>query len=542
MEYPQLFIDPGSKEQNLDYKKKFKYTTKFEAQANFLKPSVVKNSKLEAKASINELKSLLPKDKDFLEENDDLVFTAFNLFTANLANKNGDCVLKEDSIKIASGFVHRFSDLEHDRWSIVGHAIDHGFNSYKDNSPLSEKDLEDLGEFEPFQISLGAVIYKLADPYFANFVQEDASNPNSPYYNSVSASFEVGFDYAWIAVGSPNMADAEIITDEEEVERLTPMLSSEGGTGYNENGKPLYRIVKNPKALGFGYVQFPAGSVKGLVSAKANEESEVETIETESNDAHTLLKKFTDQLDEVAANVSKFVPKEPIIENNENNSNYLRVNENQANTKIMVIKSISDITQEQMKEVQASDVQKMFRDGVDSALAEANAEFEAKLNSEKEAKEALAKTQKDLEDALASQKTEFEKVQKQLSDLQEKQALAEKDQAFQSRMEIIDEEYSLDKDARKVIAKVIQNLGDDADFNAWKESFDTVASISKKGEESSSETVASQNLSSVSTKVDAKDVPGNGVTKELGSEGFLSELKDSFSADKGGVSYAKRLF
>ena len=181
MEFQQLYIDPGKQAlASASYSDQFKYTTRFQAQASFIKPKAIAESGLETKASLDNLKSMLPDDKDFLKANDDLVFTAFNLFTANLANKNGDCILKDDAIDIAAGFVHRFADLEHNRWSIVGHAIDYGYHTYAENNPLSSDEVKALNEFDPFQVSLAAVIYKLADPYFAEFVQEEASNPDSP--------------------------------------------------------------------------------------------------------------------------------------------------------------------------------------------------------------------------------------------------------------------------------------------------------------------------------------------------------------------------
>jgi hypothetical protein len=222
------------------------------------------------------------------------------------------------------------------------------------------------------------------------------------------------------------------------------------------------------------------------------------------------------------------------------------VNTKQVIKKIMAIKSINDIQQDKMSEIQASDVRELFRDGVKDAVDSANTDWENKVNAEKDAKAAIEKTKSDLEAALQNQKEEFEKVQadfdkvnKELDSLKEAQILAEQERNFQERMSLIDEEYNLDKKARETLAKTIKKIGDDADFNEWKQSFDTVANLKKKG--ASPEASATESLASVSTEISKTGVP-NTVSEELKSEDSMSKLRDAFSVEKGGVSIANRLF
>ena len=80
-----------------------------------------------------------------------------------------------------------------------------------DNELLDEQEL--VGYSDPFNISLGAVVYRMIDKRFAELLNQSA-DPESPLYNQVSASWEIGFNDYQIEVGSDNLAEAEIITDE----------------------------------------------------------------------------------------------------------------------------------------------------------------------------------------------------------------------------------------------------------------------------------------------------------------------------------------
>lgn len=517
-------------------KKEFKYTAKFHSNAsfNFLKPE----SQKEISATLDHLKTLLPDDQEYLKKNDDLIFTAFDLFTANLANKNGDCVLKEDAIAIANGFVNRFADLEHNRWNIVGHANKYAYSTFGEDEPkiYTEDEVNSLGEFDLFNVSLGAVIYKLVDPYFAEFVKEEASNPNSPYYNTISASFEIGFDGIWIAVGSPNMKDATIVKDKEEVEKLIPYLISEGGTGYNKDGQPLYRIARNPKALGFGYVEFPAGSVKGVVVANSDKKEEENKLAAsvadtnENNDLLDEIKKINDKIEVFSNNFennNKFDKKEDKIS----------VNKIQAKRKIM-IKSIDDIQQDQMAELAASDVRTFFKEQVQKSVEDADKTWNEKLTKEIEAKEALEKAKADLESELSTQAKQIEDLTKEINELKAAEAEAKQEQNFQDRMSLLDEEYNFDKDQRAVVAKAVRGIDSDEDFNSWKESFDIIAKNNSK--DKSNEAKATESLASVDKTVGNAGVPNTpSENTNLKSEDFLKKLQQSFASKQSKLNRSK---
>jgi predicted nuclease with TOPRIM domain len=207
----------------------------------------------------------------------------------------------------------------------------------------------------------------------------------------------------------------------------------------------------------------------------------------------------------------------------------------------MVIKNINDIQQDSLKEIQASDIRDLFKEGLNEALTKANSEWETKLAAEKEAKDSLEAAKVTLEQSLSTQAAELVVLQEELKALKEAQAQAAQDLAFQSRMAIIDEEYKLEPDSRKIVAKAIKALDTDEDFQQWKASFDVVAGLRKQAEEKP-EDDASESLASLSTDVKTVGVPNNGATPESSSEDLIKELKKSFSFDEGGVSFSKRLF
>lgn len=512
----------------------YKYTAKFQAKANTVDTKSM--DKKEISATLDHLKSLLPQDQTFIDENNDLIFTAFDLFTANLANKNGDCVLKDDSIKIAKGFVDRYANLEHNRWNIVGHANDYAFSTFGEDEPkiYSDKEVESLGEFDLFNISLAAIIYKMADPYFAEFVQEESSNPNSHYYNAISASFEVGFNDIWIAVGSPNMADATIVKEAEEVAKLEPYLIASGGTGYTKEGQPVYRIAREVKPLGFGYVESPAGSVQGLVSAGFVQR---ELLEVESDKIEEKVDELKISIDEKFEGLSKKIEASQNIKDNNIKTS---VNQKQNTKNRIMIKSIDDIQQDQMEQIQASDVRVFLKDEV----SKANEAWEAKLNAEAQAKKDIEEDKAKLEETLDEQKTslanqtkEIETLKNEIQTLKDAEIQAQADKDFQDRMELLSEEYDLEKDQKAVVAKAVKQLGSTEDFNNWKENFDIIAKLNSR--DKSNEEKAKESLASA--KGEDSNVPSS---FDLNSETYMNSLEDSFKLKtaKASSSVTKTLF
>ena len=57
----------------------------------------------------------------------------------------------------------------------------------------------------------------MVDRRFAELLNKSV-DPDSPMHNQVSASWEIGFNDYQIAVGSENLSEAEIVTDEKQIE------------------------------------------------------------------------------------------------------------------------------------------------------------------------------------------------------------------------------------------------------------------------------------------------------------------------------------
>ena len=196
--------------------KNHKYTTTF---SSVIKPVVSEEKdKYLALASMVELEKFLP-DVD-IEKNIDLLPVAFNAFVANRVNKNGDVVDTETAVAMHDNFVNKPINIEHNRKSIVGTILTAGFSSFGSDEPLTK---EEVGETkEPFNVTLGGVIWKVASTELADLI-EDSADPTSENYLKISASWELGFsDYNIVAIEteSKNIEDGVTFTDEEEIEAI----------------------------------------------------------------------------------------------------------------------------------------------------------------------------------------------------------------------------------------------------------------------------------------------------------------------------------
>jgi len=141
----------------------------------------------------------------------------------------------------------------------------------------------------------------------------------------------------------------------------------------------------------------------------------------------------------------------------------------------MKITKIEDITDTLLKEVTASSVTEFIAE----ELKKANDQFLAE-KSEKE-NELKAANEK-----VASLSTEQEVVKKQVEELNQKLAALEaekevkaKEETFNMRMASFDEEYDLEDEDRKVIAKTIKDL-DEKSFEEHKETLAVLMKEKKK--------------------------------------------------------------
>ena len=195
---------------------------------------------------------------------------AFNAAVVNKFNRNGDGMDTETAIAYTPNFVHKPTNIEHDKEKVVGHIVDAGFSSFDTSEVLSAEEVKNKNT--PFNIALGAVIYKSVNKNFTNLV-ESSLDPESSSYKKVSASWEIGFSDYVLAVGSDELKDAKIISDPEKIQEMKGFLRSYGGTGKTDKGESIYRLIKGQiYPLGIAYTLNPAADVKGLYSEKAEVE------------------------------------------------------------------------------------------------------------------------------------------------------------------------------------------------------------------------------------------------------------------------------
>ena len=115
----------------------YKYTTTFEAYIN---PCEINDDSFISKASLDNLKSLIPQGIDY-KQNIDLIGVSFNAAVVNMFNKNGDGMDTETALAFTKNFLHKPTNIEHNKQKIVGHIASAGFSDYSTNEILDAADL-----------------------------------------------------------------------------------------------------------------------------------------------------------------------------------------------------------------------------------------------------------------------------------------------------------------------------------------------------------------------------------------------------------------
>ncbi len=400
----------------------YNYTTTF---SSVLKPLVSEEKdKYLALASLMQVGNFIPNVNT--EKNVDLLPIAFNAAVVNRVNKNGDVIDTDTAIASYKDFINKPINIEHNREKIVGVILTAGFSEFGSDVSLSEDQVKDLKG--PFNITLGGVIWKIANPLLADKIEE-SSDATSDKYQSVSASWELGFnDYNVVMIDgeSKNIEDGSLISDASQIESIKNNLRAFGGSGKVDKTKSVYRkVIGNVVPLGIGLTETPAADVKGIATLKSEASAEI-----------------------IEENISK-------IDN-------LNVNTDIDN-KVMKITSIKDITDESLKQATASQISDLIEQELKVAsekFAAEKASVEQSLKAATEKYDVLAAGQEALQKEIAALKASLEAVEA------EKQAILANEK-FNERMNAFDAEYDLDADTRQVLASDIAGLDDDA-FAAYR--------------------------------------------------------------------------
>lgn len=442
---------------------KYKYTT------SFLQPIIAsadidqKNIKI-SKASMDDLKTLMPESIN-LDKNIDLVGVAFNAAVVNTFNKNHDGISTDTALAVKDYFVHKPTNIEHKKQRIVGHIVSAGFSSYGDSEILKDEDL--AGYEDPFNIALGAVVYRMVDKKFAQLLNESA-DPESPLHNQVSASWEIGFNDYQIAVGSENLSEAEIVTDEKQIKELSQYLKAAEGNGTMKDGTLVRRlVVGDVYPLGIGFTANPAADVEGVVLADTGDDFKI-------SDRRDSSINIDDRSERILKNILNFKNKISQSEKNtvksERESNPSIMNTNQL---VQEIKSVLDekLSSEKMsKDTFAEESVASISSLVNQAIREKNEEYKQQLSSAKEEKANVEAQHQELSASVEEMKQKLEaaedKIRQFEEDTQRQEALAR----FNARMEAVEQDYELSEADLKIVASEVKelDLADEA-FASYRE-------------------------------------------------------------------------
>ena len=501
--------------------KNFKFKTSFSCA---IRPLVSEEKDFYlAMASLSDVSRFLPEVNT--EENIDLLPIAFNSFVANRVNKNGDVIDTETSLAVYKNFINKPINIEHKRHKVVGTILTAGFSEFGTDKILTEEEVKETSG--PFNVTLGGVVWKVVNNDLADKIEESA-DPTSEYYQDISASWELGFNEFTLAAMLPNeknLENAEIISDPDKVDELKGHLKALGGEGVLDDGRMVYRkVVSNVVPLGIGLTEHPAAEVKGVAVRKDTKDIEIkeESAEKDKKDSNSS-EQTTNILEQEKQPVSQDIilkNQETISQSSENN-----VIETKDST-IMEIKSISDITDEALKEVKASAI----TDFIQEELEKASEEYSAKQN---EVQEAL-KAAKDEKDALSTEhaqlKEEMDQVQEKLGTLEAENLEREKLETFTQRMAELDEEFELNDESREAIAEEIKDL----DEEAWAVKRVRMAKLLPK--KSKKATIIPPDLKkSKSTEASVKSVGEAEQTSASEDQEVVDEAIDSAEEQKGAI-------
>jgi hypothetical protein len=414
--------------------KKYKYTTTFDSVV--FASSDIEESNI-SKASLESLRPLIPKDIN-LDRNIDLLGVAFNAAVVNKFNKNGDGIDSEAAVAIKDYFVHKPTNIEHDRDKIVGHIVSAGFSKYDDSSQLMSEE-EALIEDNAYNIALAAVIYKTASKEFADLVV-NSTDEESDYHETVSASWEVGFNEYVISVGGDDLYGSTIISDPQEIKAYSPYLKSLGGKGVLKDGRKVNRlIVGDIYPLGIGFTSNPAADVKGLIAEKRDVPEAKPSRNAPINQLITKTEKTSHSAEEN-------------VLNKETNHNTIM----DKDTIINEFRAALDekLGKQDFSEESVASISKVFIE----AIREKGEQYVADLEKAKAEKEEAVQAQNSLQEKMGEVEQQLQSTQEKLAVLEEENAAREAEVRFNSRMEALNEIYQLDEDDSKIVASELANL------------------------------------------------------------------------------------
>lgn len=508
--------------------------SKFEGSIRIISDKDFENLGISKGSFVAKAKTLLPDDFE-PHDNIDVLPVVFNLAKVNEFNLNGDGIATADAMDMVKRFANKPINIEHKKSKIVGHIIN---ASFSDKEPdFQENNIEDFKDrTDPFFINAAGVIYRHIYPKLAELVAE-ASDETNPEYQSISTSWELGFQNWVVAKGSKILSECEIISDAEEKLKYKKYIKKFGGKGVDEDGTPISRlIVGKTIPLGGALTYNPAADVKGIyvwddVLGEEEEEENDESIEEKADAAENILEINAQKNSLITKNLVKI----------KKFKDQLNMNEKQFEQFLLKLEqSVASVTKE---ESQAKSIGLIFKD----ALLEQGESWKSQVQAEKEAKEKL---QKDMDELKAS----FDKSKQELDTIKAEMETKAAVELFNSRMNFLEEKFDFSEAELKFVTDEVKNLsGEEKAFDTYKEKVSTLFShklketIAKQEQEFNAkleEAIAKRLESKASTTTDAGEkketdleteeakaaiINNNGQSSN--EESLVQKLKQNFSVE-----------
>lgn len=359
------------------------------------------------------------------EKNPDIMGVSFHGAVVNQFNKNDDGISTQAALALASRFLNKPTNIEHNETEIVGHIVSYGFTDMETGEELYEYELQN--KEDPFYMTFGAVVYKSIYPELASLLQQKSS--------PIKASWEIGFNQFDVGVGEhANIANVNIIREPTQVEGMRKYLAAYKGNGRTEDGERVRRIIKGEiYGLAMGFTTNPAAKVP---SAHADKNSKTITV--------------------YRKNKEKF-----------SQSSIINVKSNKMNPELkQVLDELRNLLpQSEDSEKTVASISQALRDGIQNA----NTEWLEKLNAEKKAKEEAQNKLTNFESTLAEIQGKLEDAEKRISEFEAAEAAARAVESFNSRMEEVSNEYELDDDDSKYLAGKLKTITTDEAFASFKD-------------------------------------------------------------------------
>ncbi len=444
----------------------------------------------EAKASLSQLKTLLPADIDPQEE-PALLFVVANLAVAGIINLNDDGIDIDTGLAIYKKFEKQQINLEHDRKNVRGYIIHAGLSEFGTDRVITEDEARAANR--PFNIAVVIALWKTVDKELCNYIMS-ASTPTHPDFKSLSLSFEIGFeDYRIIGLPltakeqSIEIASASVVIEPGDVgfERYEGKLRAQGGDGLSPDDANLhlYRIVdEGIIPLGGGIVTMPAAFVKGIAAVTtnpheeltspeavdaANEEAEKARIAAEEN--AQALSETRQAFDSLISNLGEKIAASIISQETRVSLNTPKT----INPSTMKQSDIQALKDQADKATTVAELKTAFASAIDLTTVitqESERREAARVEAEQQASK-LEEAKKQAQAASEQLTKDLEALRTELNTIRAAQEQAAAEQKFQERMAAISEVFDVDADSASFFAEEVKACDSDESFAKKFEKF-----------------------------------------------------------------------